>query len=194
MHDQAELPEQELVARIIFGEKDLFREIVVRYEPLVYRTILRSTGDAIISSDLTQDTFLRAYTKLPTFRFESKLSTWVLRIALNLTSNHLSSKAYRQSKRTSSESKLLNEMPQLSEDAQPERELQLRVAEMQDAIRSLSPKYREVVILCSLGQRTYAETAEILGIPVGTVRSRMNAARQELRTLMAVPVSRRNDR
>lgn len=139
---------------------------------------MRQVGDRSIADDLTQETFLKAYTKLSSFRSESRFSTWLVRIALNTTKNYFNSRAYKQ-RRANME---INEtqLPAASEgriDAWTEE----RLTHLRSKISELPEKFRDTLVLVGLEGKSYDEAALILSIPVGTVRSRLNTARNILR-------------
>ena len=167
----------EIIAAIRAGDKNRFRELVLRYESMVFSLILRQVGDRAIANDLAQETFIRAYRGLSNFRGDAAFSTWVTRIALNVTATYFTSRRYRDRKREISVA-ILPELPNVPED--PAREAELE--RLQYFIGELGPKYREVIVLCGLEQKSYEEAAEILGVPIGTIRSRLNTARNMLRT------------
>jgi len=168
------LSELELVAEIL-RDTNAYSVILNTFQDTIYRMLLRQTGNSEIASELAQETFIRAYEKLNTFRGESTFSTWLIRIALNISNNFFSSKAYKETQRASGPVGT-NFSKEVSTDGIEER-LEL----LREFINELKPKHRSIVLLCALEKKSYEEAATILKIPVGTVRSRLHEARETLR-------------
>ena len=171
--------ERVIIRRVLQGAKEEFRHLVQAYQEQVYHMILRQVGDAAIARDLTQEAFVKAYVGLSTFQFGSAFSTWLVRIALNVTNNYFSSRGFKERMHSVS-------MDSLSEDSRQGMEArdgvdELSIRQLQRALGTLPPKHREVLVLCALEQKSYADAAVALGIPVGTVRSRLNKARHLVR-------------
>ena len=175
------LEEKEVIQRIVLGEKGEFETLVSNYQEMVYAIIIKQVSNEVIAKDLTQETFIKAYFNLSSFRFEAKFSTWLIRIALNLTNSYFQSKRYKQKQKTMHlDLEQYNQTP----DERSIDSLDLEaIDKLNFLISQLRPKLREVMILCGLEQRSYKETAEILNVPVGTVRSRLNKARLILKEL-----------
>ena len=170
-----ELTELKLIPRILQGETSGYSIILARFQDSIYRMLLRQTGDSAIAADLAQETFIKAYEKLSSFRGESTFSTWLTRIALNLANNYFSSKEYKQNRKS------IGPISQnISEDIAPAR-IEERLSLLREFISELKPKQRSVVLICGLEKKSYEEAALILKIPVGTVRSRLHEARVTLR-------------
>ena len=141
--------------------------------------ILRQVRDESVAKDLAQDTFLRAYRGLKTFKGRATFSTWLTRIALNVTNSYFQSRELKEQ-----QSQVSLEVGQVERIASPEGDLSdqmVTLALLQKSIALLKPKYREVLVLCSLENKTYEQAAQILQIPLGTVCSRMNTALTYLR-------------
>ena len=173
--------EYQLVCVILAGDHNRFEELVYRYQDMIFGMIKRQIRDEGIARDLSQETFLRAFKGLKGFRNYSTFSTWLTRIALNVTNSYFSSRRYRENLKN-----VALDMSHLKGTVPPEpvAETDTRAASihlLQRCIGELKPKYREVVVLCSLEGKTYVQAAEILQIPVGTVCSRMNTALTKLR-------------
>ena len=90
----------EVVRQVLAGKRELFQVLVTRYKGQVFSMILRQVGDHAVADDLAQETFVKAYLNLKSFRYESKLSTWLVRIALNTTNSYFSSRRFFQSGRS----------------------------------------------------------------------------------------------
>ncbi len=166
--------EPEIIRRVISGEKEEFRHLVELHQGKVFAMIVRQLGDEQTAKELAQEVFLKAYLNLSSFRFEASFSTWLIRITLNVTNSYFSSKRYKtQMKMTTFEDKHGERIAE-AEDRPYDQEL---IDELRTAVANLKPKYREALVLCAFENKKYEEAATILGIPVGTVRSRLNTAR-----------------
>lgn len=173
--------EQSIIEKVLNGDPNQFTRLVERYQSRVFVLIVRQVPNTAIAQELTQESFLRAYSRLESFRFECRFSTWLTRIALNVTSTYLSSRSHRDGKKTSSiEEAVPQNIASASEFDRFDGGAANRFKEM---IVALSPKLREVFVLCAVEQWSYVEVAELLQIPVGTVRSRLNTARLTLQRL-----------
>jgi RNA polymerase sigma-70 factor (ECF subfamily) len=159
--------------------------LVRRYQDRLYPTVLRLTGSAEDAHDLLQETFLRAFQKLSLFQGGSSFYTWVYRIAVNLA---LSDRRRRKTARPVVEASSRESFDPADDPGQTDPALPLERAErderIQNALNTLAADHRAVVVLKDLDGLRYEEIAEILGIPVGTVRSRLHRARSELRLLL----------
>ncbi len=171
--------ERDLIRRIIAGERDEYRVLVTEHEGLVFSMIQRQVGDIEITREIAQETFVRGYLNLSKFKFESRFGTWITRIALNQTSNYFSSKRFKQNAVTHAYESQLHDR---AAENDPQQDLPL--TEFQIALGRLNSIHRDVVVLCSLEGKSYEDAASILGIPIGTIRSRLNKARLLLRDLI----------
>jgi RNA polymerase sigma-70 factor (ECF subfamily) len=164
------------------GQVEAFGVLVRRYQDRLYPTLLRLTGCAEDAHDLLQDAFLRAFEKLGRFHGDSSFYTWIYRIAVNLA---LSDRRRRRVTRRLAEGPNGEAIDPPDDPNQSDPSLPLLRAERDDlvleALNALAPDHRTVVVLKDLDGLRYEEIAEILGIPVGTVRSRLHRARGELR-------------
>jgi len=174
--------DQYLIAACLAGRTDAFGILVRRYQDRLYPTVLRLTGCAEDAHDLLQDAFLKAYEKLGSFHGESSFYTWVYRITVNLALSD------RRKRRTTWRLRVdrRGEPFDTADDVhQTDPSLPLERAErdalIQAALNALAPDHRAVVVLKDLDGLRYEEIAETLGVPIGTVRSRLHRARYELR-------------
>jgi RNA polymerase sigma-70 factor (ECF subfamily) len=165
------------------GDREAFRSLVIQYQALVFGLVLRQVGDASLAEDLSQEIFLKAHRGLHTFRAESEFSSWLTALALNHMRNHFKSRSHQEHRTTTPFDAPASE----GLDSGPEEDLLQReeLRNFQRSIQALPATLREVLILCGVEGRSYVEVSEVLGIPVGTVRSRLHAARTELRTLIS---------
>jgi RNA polymerase sigma-70 factor (ECF subfamily) len=171
------LDDQCLIDACRAGKTEAFGVLVNRYQDRLYPTLFRLTGCAEDALDLLQEAFLRAYQKLDRFHGESSFYTWVYRIAVNLTLSH------RRKRRHASNAGLPFDLPDPSGPDHPASALEIRErdARIQAALDALAPDYRAVVVMKEFDGLRYEEIGALLGVPVGTVRSRLHRARCELR-------------
>ncbi len=171
----SELDDGHLVALARRGQDEAFDELVRRHSPRVHAVSSRIVGREE-AYDVVQDAFLAAFRALPSFREQAQFTTWLHRIALNCCYARL---------RKHPDSALDIDTPMDAADntdtplAAVERQ-DLRVA-LEKALAKLKPEFRETFTLVEFGNLDYAGVAEVLGIEVGTVKSRMSRARTALR-------------
>ncbi len=155
--------------------------VVQEYRDIIFSMIMRQVGDRTTSEELTQETFVKAYVNLKRFRGESKLGTWMTRIALNETNNYFASRRFKEARRSESFSAETHDQVKDGDEQQEMLEKERWLVRFRAALATLRPLFREVLVLCSLEGRSYEEAAQVLDIPVGTVRSRLNKARLLMR-------------
>lgn len=161
-------PDPRVVARARAGDLLAFEEIVRGCQADVHRFALYVTRDRTLAEDVTQETFLRAFRFIGGFRGGSRFSSWLLRIARNCAIDLL--------RRRRPELSLDDEADGMS---RPSTDPVLRV-EIDAALASVSPEHRESFLLAEVFGLSYQEIADVLGVRVGTVKSRMFRARQAL--------------
>ena len=164
------------------GDTEAFGVLVRRYQDRLYPTVFRLTGCADEAHDLLQEAFLRAFEKLGRFQGESSFYTWVYRIAVNLA---LSGRRKRRPvlRLQHGRNGAVVDPPDAAPESDPSAPLERAERDrlIQEALGALAPDHRAVVIMKEYDGLHYDEIGSILGIPVGTVRSRLHRARGELR-------------
>lgn len=175
-----------LVRRVQAGEVERFDDLVLKYRERIWSVIYHLTSNREDAADLTQDTFIKAFQSINRFQGQSAFFTWLYRIAVNGTLNHLQKAKLR---RFFSLEKIRDEEPvgalldqladpgNTSDRAACLSELQQKLNE---AMQKLSIKHRTVVTLFEIDGLSHEEIAEITGTSVGTVRSRLHYAKQLL--------------
>lgn len=181
--------EAEQVRRIVEGSQQAFRALVTEYYALAYSLAYRVLGDAGDAEEVVQDAFVRVHAAMPSFRGEASLKTWILRIVHRLSLNRR-----RDRSRTAWHRLGLSRggdpdqaPPVPSNEPDPETRLisSQTKERVMEAVEQLSTPLRDVVVLSSLGELTYDEIARVLGVPIGTVSSRLHAARRQLADALA---------
>lgn len=173
-----------LIADCRAGRSDAFGDLVRRHQDRLYPTALRLTGRAEDALDLLQDAFLQSYRKLDGFHGESSFYTWVYRIMVNLALSERRKRTPRLFRGQAGAPAADPAAPTESTDPAAGLERAEREALVQSALGRLAPDHRTVVVMKEFDGLRYEEIAEALGIPVGTVRSRLHRARSELRDLL----------
>jgi RNA polymerase sigma-70 factor, ECF subfamily len=160
-------PEPALVRAASTGDTDAFAELVRAYQGPVQRFLRHLLGDATLAEDVAQETFVRAYQRMASFRSESKFSTWVFSIARNAGVDAVRARGRRL--------RLVDRAPTPSPAVHPEAS-----AELAAALAGLPTELREPLLLVEVLGLTYREAADVLTMPEGTVKSRVFRARQVL--------------
>ncbi len=166
-----------LVADALAGDGRSFATLVERYDRAVYHLAYRTLRDAEEARDVTQEAFFKAYRSLRTFKPDAKFSTWIFAIAYHACCDRLA-----RSKRYSNE-----ELPERADPAAgPESEVIAsdEARRLRSAIEALPLKYRTVVTLYHLQGRQYDEIAGVLGMPIGTVKTHLFRAKEQLRRIL----------
>ena len=173
--------DEALAQRALTG-RDAFGHLVSRYADKIFNLAYRMTGDRAQAEDLAQDAFLRAYRGLGGFKPGYAFGAWLYRIALNVCLTHLRRQATAVVEPLAEDGEaILDETASVTELAE-RREVQQAV---QQAILSLPPNYRAVIVLYHLEGRSYDEIAGLLHLPVNTVRTHLHRARAMLRERLA---------
>ncbi len=174
---QQDRDDGELVRRHLEGDPDAFRELYEKYREKVFATAFRVIGEANAAADLAQEVFVKIHGELRAFKFESRFSTWLFRVALN----HAINRANESSRHARIHEKILKEGrgdPGGTREGHPIDE------QVQQAILSLSPKLRAIVSLRYLEGLSYEEIADVLDLSMGTVKSRLFLAHETLRPVL----------
>jgi RNA polymerase sigma-70 factor (ECF subfamily) len=187
--DPAVASDRDIVAWAQDGDETAFRELVRRYQRPVFSLVYRMVRDRELAEDLAQETFIKVLNAIDSYRPEHKFSSWIFKIANNAAIDHL--------RRRELDTLSLDGAPdavtpdrqeatalQLGNRAEsPLDELEARElgSQIERAISRLRPEYRSCIILRHIEGRPYEEIAEILALPLGTVKTYLHRARAELR-------------
>jgi RNA polymerase sigma-70 factor (ECF subfamily) len=175
-----------LIADCREGRTAAFGELVRRYQDRLYNTVLRLIDHAEDAQDVVQDAFLNAYQSLDSFKGDAQFFTWLYRIAVNTAISLKRKQRVAYSIRSARTGEGRVEPLDQSEFSRPERGLERseRERRVQGALNRLSPEHRAVLVLKDMEGQKYETMAEILGVPIGTIRSRLHRARLELREIL----------
>jgi len=176
--------ETQAIEAVLAGDREAYTLLVQRYQGPLYRYLLRMLRRPAAAEDAAQEAFLRAYLSLSSYDSTYRFSTWLFRIATNLTLNRI-----KAEKRLTSLEKLQEypdgarrEFPDQSADCKPElkAERQELCKVVRACIDQLPPAYRSVVVLRHLLDLSYQEIADCMELPINTVRSRLHRGRERL--------------
>ena len=193
--------DQSLIEACLAGRREAFGQLVERYQHRLFHSLVHLLGSTEDAQDAAQDALILAFEKLGTFRGESQFYSWLFRIAYNSAVS--SKRKPGSSKRNPGSSKRKTgpmsvslearrdasglEPADLNPSTEPSFGLDVsdRQRLVQQALGELSEEFREAIVLKEIEQMSYEEIAEVVGIPLGTVRSRIHRARMELRQKLA---------
>jgi RNA polymerase sigma-70 factor (ECF subfamily) len=187
--DDARDDESEFVARLQARDELAFTLLLELYQRRVFALIYRMLGQRALAEEVTQDTFVQVFKSIDSFRGESKLSTWLFRVAVNLTKNKM--KAHARRPGAGPDVHVIAEHTALSRAegvsvgsvGRPDELLEGVQLErvVNEAMSELEPEFRRLVILRDVEDLSYEEIAEITDLPRGTVKSRIHRGRAQLR-------------
>lgn len=175
-----ECGEIELIRRALAGEEQAFELLVHEHQDRLFRAMTQVTGSIHDAEEVTQEAFIRAFVKLDTFQQNSQFFTWLYRVAFNI--------ALSRKRRKRVSVSLDHQREEFGSDVVDRGEAvdanmirQDQVSLVQKALSGLSEQHRGILVLREMNDASYEEIAEILELSIGTVRSRLNRARKQLR-------------
>lgn len=181
-----EVNEAELIERLRSGDQSAFTELVQNHQAQVYRLLLRILGDAAEAEDVAQDVFVSVFKALANFRGDSRLSTWLYRIASNHAKNRLKylARRGRESRKVYDEQVDPGQISTATTSMLPSPDRLIEGYEAQThverALSALDSDQRLLVVLRDIEHLSYEEVQSITGLPIGTVKSRLHRARLAL--------------
>jgi RNA polymerase sigma-70 factor (ECF subfamily) len=185
--------EAQFVARLVARDEGAFNELVITYQRRVFALVFRMLGRREEAEDLAQEVFVQVFKAIDQFRGDSKLSTWIYRIAVNLCKNRTKYLSRRHANDQDDVDAMADRLPfsaakgvsvgGISRPDELVEGMQLEVV-VKRAIAQIEPEFREVLILRDVEDMSYEEIAEVTGLADGTVKSRIHRARAQLRTLV----------
>jgi RNA polymerase sigma-70 factor (ECF subfamily) len=173
--------EEELIKASLDGDKKAFGLIVSRYQKMVASTVKGMLGDYAFAEDIGQEVFIKLYYSLSEFRGEAKLSTYIQKIAINLTLNEIKRRKRFFSMFSQKGNNEMHEFEVVDHDTAEKREASEIVNK---ALQAMDPKFRIIVMMRMLQGYSTKETAEILDLPLGTVLSRLSRAQEQLKDIL----------
>lgn len=169
--------EHELIAQSLSNNADAYGQLVDRYKDAIYRHCFAIVRDEDTAEDLAQDTFITAYYKLTTFDTTKRLSTWLFKIATNLSLNHIT--------RTKKHYELNDDLMEHTVSTLRSPQASAQDSELHQAVARLAPHYRAVIHLYYFEGLDYKEIATALAKPEGSIKGWMNRAKTQLRKELA---------
>ena len=191
-----ELADEDLMEKIVEGNELAFELLVKRYQAKITNLVHRFIYDRDRAVEIAQEVFLRVFLHRKRYRRSGRFSTWIYTIAVNLAKNELRRKSRLRGVTS------LDNLMEIAGDSgsylagkEPGPDQQTHQHKVEEtvmaAIQQLPPKYREVILLRDIQQLTYEEIEQVLNIPGGTVRSRINRARSALKQILEPILGRR---
>ena len=185
--------EQRLIERLVARDERAFNELVRAYERRVFALVLRMIGNHAEAEDLAQEVFVQVFKAIGSFRGDSKLSTWVYRIAVNLCKNRSKYLRVRHAGQEEELEAVAERLPlgqashaNVGQIERPDEAVAGKQVEaiVQRAILAIEPDFRECLVLRDVEELSYEEIGEITSLPPGTVKSRIHRARAMLREIV----------
>lgn len=185
--------DQQLVARAKSGSEAAYRELLDRYQRPVFSLVYRMVRDRERAEDLAQETFVRVFNHIDSYNSRWKFSSWIFKIANNLAIDALRKRELKTVSidgsrySTTAEEAEASAIQLASEEEAPDDRLEAQELgeEIEQAIGCLRPEYRAAIVLRHVEGRAYEEIAEIMELPLGTVKTYIHRARGELRKSLA---------
>jgi RNA polymerase sigma-70 factor (ECF subfamily) len=188
-----DVDETKLIERLVSRDERAFNDLVRAYERRVHALVLRMLGNRAEAEDLAQEVFVQVFKAIGTFRGESKLSTWIFRIAINLCKNRSKYLRVRHSSEQDELEAVAERVPlgearraNVGHVERPDEMVSGKQVEriVQEAILKIEPSFRECLVLRDVEEMSYEEIEEVTGLPAGTVKSRIHRARAQLKELV----------
>ncbi len=185
--------EQKLIERLIARDERAFNDLVRTYERRVFALVFRMLGNRAEAEDLAQEVFIQVFKAIGNFRGESKLSTWIYRIAINLCKNRAKYLRVRHSDAQDELEEVAERVPlgearraNVGQVERPDEMVSGKQVELivQRAIAQVEESFRECLVLRDVEELSYEEIGEITGLPPGTVKSRIFRARAQLKEIV----------
>jgi RNA polymerase sigma-70 factor, ECF subfamily len=177
-----EQDEVRLVAACKQGDQDAFAQLVQQQQRRVFNLVFRMLQQYEEANEVTQETFLAAWQGLPSFRGEARFSTWLYRIAYNCALKQLEQRKRDQALQVVVRAEQAAANREQGERVDAELEIHARQSAVHEQLSTLPAKYRAVLVLRHLQEMTYEEMAEILALPIGTIKTHLFRARNLLKT------------
>lgn len=180
--------DEDLVNAVKAGDHAAYRGLVEKYQERIFTMIYGMVRNREQAQDLTQETFVRGFRRLDSFRQDAKFYTWVYRIAKNVSIDYIR-RRNRRDERSWEDQVEINRDGQISESHRsvlPSKALERKqiYGAIMDAVEKLSPEHRQVLLLRELEGMSYTEMAEVCDVPAGTIMSRLYTARRKMRDLL----------
>ena len=172
--------QEKIIARARRGDADAFEQLVVAYRDQVFRLALRMCGSEADADEVAQEAFLSAWKALPNFRGESQFSTWLYQLTTHAAIDLMRREKPQIAAADITEVSAADPAPSPQQQAEQSEQREI----VRDAILQLAPEQREVVVLRFMEELSYEEIGAVLKLPSGTVKSRLNRAKAQLKEIL----------
>jgi RNA polymerase sigma-70 factor (ECF subfamily) len=177
--------DEHLIKDALAGNQRAYEELLSRHRQSIYHVIFKIVRHPEEANDLVQETFMKAFSSLASYRFEYRFSTWLYKIAANNAIDHLRKRRIEalslDKPLQTHDGEVSIEIPDWSNNPEEDLFRKRRAVTVKEAISTLPPKYKEVIVLRHQQDKSYEEIAEQLHVPVGTVKARIFRARELLK-------------
>jgi RNA polymerase sigma-70 factor (ECF subfamily) len=187
MADRPGLQEQDdqLIANALQGDQKAYEALLARHNKAIFHVVMKIVRNREEAQDLVQETFMKAFNALASYRSEYRFSTWLYKIAANCAIDFVRKKRIEalslDKPIETKDGRVEFEVPDSSWDPEQDLVRKQKLKSIEEAIDSLPDKYREVIIYRHKDDKPYEEIADILKVPVGTVKARIFRARELLK-------------
>ena len=173
--------QEHIIARARRGDADAFEQLVAAYRNQVFRLALRMCGNEADADEVAQEAFLSAWKGLPNFRGESRFSTWLYQLT-----THAAIDLMRREKRQAA-AEDIDEITAADDGPSPQQQVERTETqrEIRSALMQLPEEYRQVLLLRFMQELSYEEIGQTLKLPAGTVKSRLNRAKAQLKDILS---------
>jgi len=184
--DQYRFTDEELMSRFQDGDENAYNELVSRFKNKLLSFIYRFVNDLEIAEDILQDTLMKVFTHRHYYKEIAKVSTWIYTIAGNFSKTELRKRARRKIIQLSHMSKddKVYDIPDYNQKTDEQVQRRFSEQEIQNALQSLPIHFRSPVILRDMQELSYEDISKILDVPLGTVKSRINRARLQMKNTL----------
>jgi len=183
--------DQQLIQQCLSGNTEAFGELVIRYQDRLYNSLMLMVGSPDDARDLAQEAFVHAFRKLDSFRGDAAFYTWLFRIAVNAAISFRRRAARQKSASLDTLKEAAGAEPtDQNDDASPSRQIETQETQqvVRRALGELSEEFRTALVLTEIEGMSYEEAAAAVGCPIGTIRSRIHRARNELREKLRLQI------
>lgn len=184
------MTEADIIKKCKKGSREAFNKLVSEYQTKIFNMSYNMLSNREDAFDAAQEVFLRVYKNIGSFREQSSFSTWIYRICTNVCTDMLRKRQRSQGVISISSSSYDDEdkdmdIPDLSPTPEEYTELNERQTAVREGLRLLKDEYRTIITLYDIEGLSYEEIANVLQLPIGTVKSRLNRARMSLRKILS---------
>lgn len=179
-----DVDDQQLVICAQNGDRQAFSEIVRRFEKMVFSVCVRILCDSDDADECAQEVFVRVYNKISAFRSDSSVSTWIYRIAYNLSLDYARSKKRARAHLQDNASKAIGLVRDFRVNVERSAEINEESVFVRNALLNIDARERAIIVMYDMEGYSYEEISKITGLPMGTVKSRLARGRSKLRELL----------